>query len=126
MRFRATQVEGVLMLTRFCEEDAPRVPSLNGMCHFSRFDSCTAGDIREVLLQRTAEIRVLLKGFIRIHYITARWRSDWCPPKADYYSIYFWVIIRMFAEASGYLVPNIIRFDQNFILWGLFGGKNVP
>ena len=45
--------------------------------------------------------------------------------QADYCVIYF-LIICIFPEASGYLVPNIIRLDQNYILWGLFGGKNVP
>ena len=33
---------------------------------------------------------------------------------------------RMFTEASRYLVPNLIRFDRNRILWDLFGGRNVP
>ena len=52
--------------------------------------------------------------------------SVWTGPKADSYAILFQVILRIFTEASGYLVPNMIRFDQNRVLWGLFGGKNVP
>ena len=48
------------------------------------------------------------------------------PPlsKADSCSILFQVNLRIFTEASGYLVPNIIRFGQNRVLWGLFVGKN--
>jgi len=46
--------------------------------------------------------------------------------KTGSYAIFFWVIIRIFTEASGYLVSNLIRFYQNGVLWGLFGGKNVP
>ena len=36
------------------------------------------------------------------------------------------VVKYIFPEVSGYIVPNIIRFDQNYILWGLLGGKNIP
>ena len=39
--------------------------------------------------------------------------------------LFILVIIRIIPEASEYLVPSIIRFDQNGILWGLFGGENV-
>ena len=35
------------------------------------------------------------------------------------------MILRIFTEASEYLVPNIIIFDQNRVLWGLFVGKNA-
>ena len=39
--------------------------------------------------------------------------------------ILFFCDICIFTEASGYLVPSLIRFDQNRILWDLLGGKNV-
>ena len=44
-------------------------------------------------------------------------------PKADYFAIYFLLIICIFLEALGYLAPSIIRFDQNYIFWGLIGVK---
>ena len=40
--------------------------------------------------------------------------------------VFFSVIVNFFTEASGYLVPNLVRFDQNRVLWSLFGGENVP
>ena len=46
--------------------------------------------------------------------------------ETDSYAILFQVIERIFIEASGYLVPNMITFGQNRVLWGLFVGKNVP
>ena len=46
--------------------------------------------------------------------------------RPDIYAKKQLVIILIFTEASGYLVPNLFRFDQNRILWGLFGGGNVP
>ena len=42
------------------------------------------------------------------------------------YAMLYEVILRIFTQASGYLVPNIIRFGLNRVLWGLFGGENVP
>ena len=46
--------------------------------------------------------------------------------KANSYAILFQEILRIFTVASGYLVPNMIRFGQNRVLWGLFVGINVP
>ena len=37
----------------------------------------------------------------------------------------FLVVIHIFTEPSWYLVSNMIRFDQNCILWGLVGGTHV-
>ena len=42
------------------------------------------------------------------------------------YALLIQVILRIFTEVSWSLVPNITRFGQNRILWGVFGGKNVP
>ena len=44
----------------------------------------------------------------------------------DSHAMLFHIIQRIFTEASGYLVLNIITFGQNRVLWGLFVGKYVP
>ena len=44
----------------------------------------------------------------------------------DIMHVFIKVIMCIFTEASGYLVPNLVRIDQNRIFWGLLGGKNVP
>ena len=46
--------------------------------------------------------------------------------EAHYYAKKEEVFISIFPEVSGYIVPNIIRFYQNYILWGPFSGKNIP
>ena len=43
--------------------------------------------------------------------------------QADSYAVLLQVVLLIFIEASGYLVPIIIRFGQNRVLWGLLGGK---
>ena len=45
--------------------------------------------------------------------------------KADNCAI-FCLISCIFPEASGYLLPNIIRFGQYYNWWGLLGGTDIP
>ena len=44
--------------------------------------------------------------------------------EADSHAILFQLVLRIFTKASGYLVPNMIRFDQNRVLRGLFWWEN--
>ena len=53
------------------------------------------------------------------------WGGPFSPGEADYYAFFFFLVKCIFPEASGYLFPNMIRFDQNYMLWGLLGGKKV-